>query len=374
MYNNYTAINEVANDLIRISDGIALYGAGGNAAGFIVWCKQKNLEIKILCIADSDVSKQGNMLLGIPIIAPGDLLKYGKDICIVVTPFKSCFAIADMLNSLGFNNIFYAVAHNARMAGIIDMKNAYIRDNNEELRRLMQENSEKISTVRQYFSHDKKSLQVFEAKLSSSFTGEGYLDLEKLHEDNQYFPSDIITLTNKEVFVDCGAYDGATTVEFVKRASGVYSFAYVFEADKWNYEVTQYMLSHKNIEKYHVFNTGVCDCDGNLTFKSAGDSGKIDEDGDVVIPVTTLDTQLLNEEYRPTFIKMDIEGAELMALEGSKGLIERDKPKFAVSVYHGMPNTHIFEIPYWFITNFPAYTLYLRQHAGYNETVLYAVP
>ena len=89
--------------------------------------------------------------------------------------------------------------------------------------------------------------------------------------------------------------------------------------------------------------------------------------------VTSLDTLLYDEPNRPTFIKMDIEGAELEALEGARKIIERDKPKLAISCYHGMPNKHLWEIPYWIKTNFPDYRLHIRQHAGFNETVCYAV-
>ena len=41
---------------------------------------------------------------------------------------------------------------------------------------------------------------------------------------------------------------------------------------------------------------------------------------------------MVNEKV--TFIKMDLEGWELLALEGSKRHILEDHPKLAISVYH----------------------------------------
>jgi hypothetical protein len=61
------------------------------------------------------------------------------------------------------------------------------------------------------------------------------------------------------------------------------------------------------------------------------------------------------------------------ALEGARKIIERNKPKLAISCYHGTPNTHLWQIAYWIKTNFPEYKIFFRQHALYNETVCYAV-
>lgn len=58
----------------------------------------------------------------------------------------------------------------------------------------------------------------------------------------------------------------------------------------------------------------------------------ISEDGTTIIECDSADNLIKNEVV--TFIKMDIEGAELNALVGSKNTIMKDKPKLAVSIYN----------------------------------------
>ena len=78
--------------------------------------------------------------------------------------------------------------------------------------------------------------------------------------------------------------------------------------------------------------------------------------------------------FAPSLIKMDIEGAEMDALQGARTLIARHCPGLAISVYH-RPE-HLWQIPLWVNHAMPgAYRLSLRSHA-YNdfELVLYAIP
>jgi len=73
-----------------------------------------------------------------------------------------------------------------------------------------------------------------------------------------------------------------------------------------------------------------------------------------------------------TFIKMDIEGAELNALKGAANIIARLRPKLAISVYH-RPN-HMIDIPLYLKSLIPDYKLYLRHYSIYpQETILYAI-
>ena len=73
-----------------------------------------------------------------------------------------------------------------------------------------------------------------------------------------------------------------------------------------------------------------------------------------------------------TFIKLDIEGAELEALKGAEHIIKRDKPKLAICIYHKPED--IWEIPYYIKMLVPEYKMYIRHYSNSeSETVLYAV-
>lgn len=70
---------------------------------------------------------------------------------------------------------------------------------------------------------------------------------------------------------------------------------------------------------------------------------------------------------------MDIEGAELAALQGAKHIITEQHPKLAISIYHKMED--IWTIPRLLMEYYAGYKFYMRHYSfdGY-DTVLYAVP
>ena len=73
-----------------------------------------------------------------------------------------------------------------------------------------------------------------------------------------------------------------------------------------------------------------------------------------------------------TFIKMDIESSEQEALRGAEQIINRDKPKLAICLYHKKED--MWEIPYLIKTMVAEYKLYIRHYSNSElETVLYAI-
>ena len=68
---------------------------------------------------------------------------------------------------------------------------------------------------------------------------------------------------------------------------------------------------------------------------------------------------------------MDIEGAELDALEGAKITIQKHHPKLAVCIYHKWE--HHWDIPIFVHDLCPEYRMYLKKSQPYGETVLFAV-
>ena len=81
---------------------------------------------------------------------------------------------------------------------------------------------------------------------------------------------------------------------------------------------------------------------------------------------------IVDKNDRVTFIKMDVEGAELESLKGARKLIKRDCPKLAVCIYH-RPEDMI-TLPLYIKSLVPEYKLYLRSYSNSdNEMVLYAV-
>jgi hypothetical protein len=75
----------------------------------------------------------------------------------------------------------------------------------------------------------------------------------------------------------------------------------------------------------------------------------------------------------PTFIKMDIEGAEPDALRGASKLIAEHTPVLAICLYHAQE--HLWQIPLLLQSLNSTYNFYLRRYADECwEIVCYAVP
>lgn len=76
-------------------------------------------------------------------------------------------------------------------------------------------------------------------------------------------------------------------------------------------------------------------------------------------------------QEKVTFIKMDIEGSEIPALNGAKNIILRDKPKLAICIYHKPDD--LWKIPLMLKDWVPEYRMHLRHYGRrYYGTVLYA--
>ncbi|MEG6520883.1 FkbM family methyltransferase [Desulfotomaculum sp. 1211_IL3151] len=185
--------------------------------------------------------------------------------------------------------------------------------------------------------------------------------------DNQYFESGIVQLTESEVFVDCGFYAGDTAEEFIRRARGKYQHIYGFEPDS-----TSIAKCNLQSDRISITQKGVWSEDAILRFFPAAKAGAIVEDGDIEIAVTSLDTFFSNKQDIPTFIKMDVEGAEKQALLGAENIIKTHKPQLALCVYHKFED--LYELPCILKEFRTDYQFYLRHYSeSYIETVLYAV-
>ena len=85
--------------------------------------------------------------------------------------------------------------------------------------------------------------------------------------------------------------------------------------------------------------------------------------------ITRIDDEV--GEDKVTFIKMDVEGAELSALQGACKTIKANKPHLAICVYH--KHSDLYDIPKYLLELVPEYRFVVRHYTSCMwETVLYA--
>jgi FkbM family methyltransferase len=108
-----------------------------------------------------------------------------------------------------------------------------------------------------------------------------------------------------------------------------------------------------------------------VSFAVTGGEGSAMGTGDFCVECVKLDSAL--DGVVPTIIKLDIEGAEIEAIEGAREVIGRSMPVLAVCSYHRQSD--LWRIPCLIHSICPDYRLYLRPHRMEGwDSVCYAVP
>jgi FkbM family methyltransferase len=355
--------HEALHEKLIKDNSVIIYGAGYNGIATLI--KLKEWGVPVLCLCDADRNKQGRTLSGVPVISLETLNEYARETIVLISPERHVAQIRKTLRDMGFRNLLYCTGTGVTLEAVIATREAFLANAAENLE---ESNTDKIAFVSARLC-DEKSKEIFSAVLDANFRA-AYEKLEEYQEDEQYFSEDIIGLRENEVFVDCGALNGDTVLQFIRRAP-TYEYIYSFEPEPLQFELTKALFTQKRIEYCKIFNLAVSHSKQRLRFVSDGDSSTIDNSGNQFVSADSLDNILLNEAHRPTYIKMDIEGAELDALRGVEKLIDRDHPKLAISVYHKIED--VWEIPHYIMRRHPGYRIYLRQHAAFTETVCYGI-
>ena len=214
---------------------------------------------------------------------------------------------------------------------------------------------------------------VFCLRVAPQFADKDYEDLCTLP---QYFPQDVVKLTDHETVIDCGAYNGDTLQEFAEITKGQFARYHAFEIDEANFQALCDKAREIDEMRIRCHPFGVWDKTETLNYgrMSSSDSYSIfNENETSPAKVVRLDEFFPNQE-EISFIKMDIEGAEMRALQGCEGILRAQKPKLAICVYHRIGD--LWQIPNYIKNVCRDYKLYIRHHAKFwvSETVCYGIP
>lgn len=185
----------------------------------------------------------------------------------------------------------------------------------------------------------------------------------------QYFPEDLFELSQTEVFIDCGAYDGDTISEFRRATGNCFTQIIAFEPDPENFAALKSAVNSDPRVVLRDCATGVRR--ETVHFAAGGTGARVSSTGTCEVESITLDEAL--EGIAPTYIKFDIEGSEPATLEGGRETIIRHRPKMAVCVYHA-PD-HLWSIPLQLNELLPNSRLTLRTYCADGfDCVCYCIP
>lgn len=207
-----------------------------------------------------------------------------------------------------------------------------------------------------------------------------------------------IELGADDILVDGGAFDGVSMIQMARATRGKFRRLDVYEPQPAFLEkcrATRTMIGERFgvdvAEKIRLHGAGLWSerttlefqadfyADENLrdTFWSPlgahlVESGMVEPlaGGATRVPVTTID----DSSPDATFIKLEIEGAELRALHGAKRTLVANRPKLSVAAYHKPAD--MCELPEFLASLDLDYTLGFRHHHPtlFISSVFYAVP
>ncbi len=326
-----------------------LYGAG-TLSGFV----KKHLDkydVKIGGFADTFLSGV-HKLTGLPIISAKELKAEHDDAAVIVTSELHGKSILKTLADVDFKGkiynfdellCFYVIPYDEFLPHIEGYSWAYDTYTDQISRKVLM---------------DSVKSRLLGAEMTPSMRP-------------QYFEPDIFTLNRDEVFVDGGCFIGDTAEEFIRQTKGHYRHIYGFEPDENNIKKAKANLSaYPNID---IAKGGLWHMNNTLRFVSgAFGNSRLSEEGDEIAATYGIDDFFSDKEEVPTFIKMDIEGAEHMAIDGAGNTLKNHAPKLAICVYHKLED--MYDIPKRILYYNPNYKFTLRHYSHwYAESVCYGV-
>jgi FkbM family methyltransferase len=339
---------------------LVLYGLGCNFNCYWYWCQECGLRVS--CVGDTH--KKGMSEIGLPILDMQELKRDFKDAVVLICSSRYSDEICKALIQHGF----------APESVIPCPDKHWLR--------------ETPLTFEQYLEGYEWAYGFFDDQLSRQHI----LDRVRYNvlavqpppntANDVYYEDGFIELQHGEVFIDAGARDGDTVLQFIdkmKDAGKTYKKIYAFEPSPINYSATVERLSQ--IRDIEIVQKGLWSCEMEMPFSEqeqfCGASSFVIEpfgSNRISVPVTSLDLFFKDAAPcdLPSFIKMDIEGSENEALKGAANIIKLAKPKLAICAYHKTED--IYELPQTILGIRDDYKLALRAPvniASPQEVILY---
>jgi len=346
-----------------------IYGAGsmGEHASNILM--QQGIKVK--AIIDKNVKLIGKMINCVEIISLKDIPESDKEnaifaVAVVKYPFND---IRDSLYEVGCKNVVY----------VGDLINFVYTGpsiaNTWSLTNITKEDEYKLEFAYNNYSDD-NSRSAFRQAVKWLKDRVEFIEPGGMADfDSKYFIDKITdVLTDNEVFIDCGAYNGSSIAKIVKYTDSKFNQIHSFEPNKENYdELCNFIKNEKLESKVQAYNFGLGNIDGEKKFTSrlSLTSRYSDEFGDVYCKINKIDTVMKNTPY--TFLKIYGIANGLDILEGGINTIKANRPIITINIHHSHYN--FVNIPEFLMKNLTEYNFYLRLHgfAG-SDITIYAIP
>ena len=339
-----------------------IFGAGGNGQRAFDYLCSHNKEVLFYC--DNDIHKHGTSLQGKLIYSPDILNEQDFDAVIIASGWAKEVTI--QLQKLGITRYY----------DFTDVTYLYQADQKSEAiwqrhfdPKLLQVHQQQIDSVYSNLK-DESSRKMFKGLLKYRLTMDpSYLVIA---DYDQYFHP-VVQPVPDDVIVDAGAWKGDVSISFAKHLVGRCKI-YAFEPAAGNILDMQIDIrKEKLIDVIIPVNKGVWHTEQQFRLNTSANYDQgfyLDENGTELIELTGLDQFSKGIDQTINFIKMDVEGAEVPALNGAEQLIRKNHPRLQICVYHRPED--LWEIPEIICGLFGQCDFYFGHHGQHlHESVLY---
>lgn len=323
---------------------ILIYGMGNGAEKLLEQAQEYSVSISGI-FASQDHSREGLMFQGYPVMAYDTALAAYPN-CVILVAFG--VYQEEVLARI----LLLSQTHTVYIPDIPLMAGTSLTPDS------LQQRQQEIAKSRALLS-DEKSLRVFDAMLEAKLTGEipAYFreDTPRLED------MELLCLSSNEQYLDLGAYNGDTILEFLSLTGGTYATIDAFEPDSHNLRKLSESTAH--LPNLNIHPQASWKENTTLTFSGKGgrNCAKLpDLPGQYkhLHPVEAITVDSLAGNF--TYVKMDVEGAEAETLLGMMETINRCHPKMLISAYH-KPDDFI-TLPLLVEQLCPGYGMYLRRN------------
>ncbi|MCL2754088.1 MAG: FkbM family methyltransferase [Oscillospiraceae bacterium] len=239
----------------------------------------------------------------------------------------------------------------------------------------MSEHAEQIAKARKLFerSGDKKSLQVFDGWLQYRLSGKADI-LEQIATPREELLAMLKLkagdkIAEGEFFIDAGAFKGDTVEEFIALTQGKFARVVAIEPDISNYTLLRRKFYAYGSELFVPVHGAAWNTDEMLTFAvKSGKAGFVQlavmgkevAGRTVSVQGVTVDSLAARTpDLKPTYIKIDVEGAEEQVLLGGRETIAKHRPRMLLSLYHR--SADLFKLPLLVHEMYSGYKFALRK-------------
>ncbi len=187
-----------------------------------------------------------------------------------------------------------------------------------------------------------------------------------------FIPEVTAVLRDDEILLDGGAHWGGVIETFLQQTKGAFRQIVAIEPDPLNRTRLDETLHNVAPRDAHVtvYDFALAEDEGEALFHSGLDyASQLSQTGRMRVRTRPLDALGVS----PTFIKLHLEGAELVALKGAKRTLLDARPLIAATVYHN--DDGIWRTASWLMETLADYRFLFRNHSWCGTgAVVYAIP